>query len=76
SQHQYLKSGYLSKILMADRKCEICGALNKPLSSFIYDSEYSYDDYYKTDSVKICPFSSKFECVDCHKRHSNHAEKD
>jgi hypothetical protein len=61
---------------MADIKCEICGALNRPLSSFIYDAEYSYDDYYKTDSVKVCPFSSKFECIDCHKRqHSNDGEK-
>jgi hypothetical protein len=48
--HQYLKSGYSSNIIMADIKCEICGALNRPLSSFIYYTEYSYDDYYKTDS--------------------------
>src|SRR5215469_6778671 len=31
---------------------------NRPLSNFIYD------DYYKTDSVKVCPYSSKFECID------------
>jgi len=54
---------------MTKRKCEICGALNRPLSSFIYDSEYSYY-YYKTDSVK--PYISKLECIECHKRqHSN-----
>jgi hypothetical protein len=30
-----------------------------------------YYDYYLTDSVKVCPYSSKPECVDCHKeRHS------
>ncbi|MFZ0514577.1 MAG: hypothetical protein WAM14_23435 [Candidatus Nitrosopolaris sp.] len=62
---------------MADRKCAICGALNRPLGSFAYDAEYSYDDYYKTDLVKVCPYSSKFECVDCHKReHSKDREKD
>jgi hypothetical protein len=34
--------------------------------------EYSYDNYYKTDSVKVCPYTLKFECIDCHKRqHSN-----
>ncbi len=43
---------------MADRKCEICGALNRPLGNFAYDAEYSYDDYYKTDSVKVCPYKS------------------
>ena len=55
---------------MGDIKCEICGAINRPLSSFIYDNiiQYSYDDYYKTDSVKVCPYTLKFECVDCHKR--------
>jgi hypothetical protein len=25
---------------MADIKCEICGTLNTPLSSFIYDAEH------------------------------------
>jgi hypothetical protein len=39
--HQHDQSGYLSKILMADIKCEICGALNRRLSSYIYDAEYS-----------------------------------
>jgi hypothetical protein len=53
---------------MADIRCEICGVLNRPLSSFIYDAEYSYDDYYQTDSVKVCPYSSKFEGIDCQKK--------
>ena len=46
-------------IVMNDRKCEICGALNTSIASFAYDAEYSYDDYYQTDSVKMCPYSSK-----------------
>jgi hypothetical protein len=29
----------LTAIIMADRKCEMCGGLNRPLSSFIYDAE-------------------------------------
>jgi hypothetical protein len=53
---------------MTDRKCEICGAPNTLVDSFAYDAEYSYDDYYQTDSVKMCPYSSKLECVDCHKK--------
>jgi hypothetical protein len=56
-------------ILMTDIRCEFCGTLNRPVDSFVYDAEYSYDDYYQTDSVKRCPYSSKFECVDCHKKH-------
>ena len=55
-------------ILMTDIRCEICGALNRPVDSFVYDAEYSDDDYYQTDSVKICPYSSSLECVDCHKK--------
>ncbi len=55
-------------IVMNDRKCEICGAVNTSIGSFAYDAEYSYDDYYQTDSVKMCPYSSKLECVDCHKK--------
>jgi hypothetical protein len=48
------------------------GATKTDTSSFIYDAEYSYDDHYQTDSVKVCPYTSKFECIDCHKRqHSN-----
>ena len=49
--------------VMADRKCEICGALNRPLGSFAYDAEYSYDDYYKTDSVKVCPYSQSLNVL-------------
>ena len=44
-------------IVMNDRKCEICGALNTSIASFAYDAEYSDDDYYQTDSVKMCPYS-------------------
>jgi hypothetical protein len=58
----------VGKIVMTDRKCEICGAASRSVGNFVYDAEYSYDEYYHTDSVKVCPISSKFECVDCHKR--------
>ncbi|HZD33936.1 MAG TPA: hypothetical protein VE130_01920 [Nitrososphaeraceae archaeon] len=58
-----------------DRRCEICGALSKPVSNFVYDAEYSYDDYYQTDSVKICPSSLKRECIDCHKEHHTDTTK-
>lgn len=51
-----------------DRRCEICGSLSKRVSNFVYDAEYSYDDYYQTDSVKICPCTLKLECIDCHKK--------
>ena len=44
---------------MAHRKCEICGAVNESVDSFAYDAEYSYDDYYETDSVKVYSYSSK-----------------
>ena len=44
-------------IVMNDRKCEIRGALNMSIGSFAYDAEYSYDDYYQTDSFKMCPYS-------------------
>ena len=36
-------------IVTADRTCDICGALSKPVDSFLYDAEYSYDDYYQTE---------------------------
>ena len=63
--------------MMTDRKCEICGALNTLVDSFAYDAEYSYDDYYQTDSVKMGPYSSKLECVDCHKKeHSSDRAKE
>lgn len=55
-------------IVATDKRCEICGALDKSISNFVYDAEYSYDDYYQTDSVKICPYSLKLECIDCHKK--------
>lgn len=45
------------------------GALSRTVSSFVYDAEYSYDDYYQIDSVKVCPRGSKLECVDCHRNH-------
>lgn len=51
-----------------ERRCEICGACNKLMCNFIYDAEFSYDDYYQTDSVKVCPCSLKLECIDCHKK--------
>ena len=55
-------------IVKADRRCENCGTLSKLLDNFVYDAEYSYDDYYQTDSVKVCPYSLKLECIDCHKK--------
>jgi hypothetical protein len=62
---------------MVNIECEICGAPNRPIDSFAYDAEYSYDDYYKTDSVKVCPYSSKLECIDCHKKeHSKDRAKE
>ena len=64
-------------IVTTDRTCEICGALSKPVDSFLYDAEYSYDDYYQTDSVKVCPYSLKLECIDCHKKeHSSDLAKE
>jgi hypothetical protein len=64
-------------IVITDRTCEICGALSKPVDSFLYDAEYSYDDYYQTDSVKVCPYSLKLECIDCHKKeHSSDLAKE
>jgi hypothetical protein len=53
---------------MTDRRCEICGTVNRPIDSYAYDAEYSYDNYYQTDSVKVCPYSSRLECVDCYKK--------
>ncbi len=64
------------KIVNTERTCEICGAASKPISNFVYDAEYSYDDYYQTDSVKVCPYSLKDECIDCHeKEHSSKTAK-
>ena len=64
-------------IVTTDRTCEICGALSRPVDSFLYDAEYSYDDYYQTDSVKVCPYSLKLECIDCHKKeHSSDLAKE
>ena len=35
------------------------------------------DDYYQTDSVKVCPYSLKLECIDCHKKeHSSDLAKE
>jgi hypothetical protein len=36
------------------------GALSRPVSSFVYDAECSYDDYYQTDSVKVCVADEPF----------------
>ena len=51
-------------IVMIDRRCEICGTANRSVDSYDYGAEYSYDNYYQTDSVKVCPYSSRLECVD------------
>lgn len=64
-------------IVTTNRTCEICEALSKSVDSFLYDAEYSYDDYYQTDSVKVCPYSLKLECIDCHKKeHSSDLAKE
>jgi hypothetical protein len=55
-------------IVVTERRCEICGALSKPIGNFVYDAECSYDDYYQTDSVKVCLYSLKEECIECHKK--------
>jgi hypothetical protein len=53
--------------VIADRKWETCGAINESVDSFAYDAEYSYDDYYQSDSVKVILPWPKARSFDCHK---------
>jgi hypothetical protein len=47
--------------VIADRKWETCGAINESVDSFAYDAEYSYDDYYQSDSVKVYSHGPKLD---------------
>jgi arylsulfatase A-like enzyme len=55
------------------------GGTKDPLRSITsHFFSFELDLYQQIDqSVKVCPYTSKFECIDCHKKqHSNDGEKD